>query len=209
MSTIIVYKRLQNSAGTGPNQFITLAPEERREGMKDAGQMLRAELALNSGSANDTDAEDRVTDVLDRLIAEKVGTLQTYDVRLEKDRINPVKYKIDGRRDKKGRYRLTHPDNLLSNDPNNAPKDDSQLTPQDKMKNGALRMDVGLDHAISAKNIFRMRMTVPRAAGNITSWNYLTDDINADVNQIEADPLNPVTKAQNYLISTFMFSRCR
>lgn len=202
MSTIIVYKR------TGTNAF-SLSAAERQEGMKDAGDLLRDALSEENGSANDTDAEDRVLSVLDELIKAKVTgslTLLAYDVRLEDDKDSPVLYKLDGQTDNMGRYKLTHPDNLTVNDPNNAPKSDAA---QDKKKNGKLLLDVGLDDLAKKKKVFKMRMTVPKSASNPANWIYLTGNINADINAIEQDLVNTNTKIQNYLISTFMFSRCR
>ncbi len=192
MSTIIVYKR----AGTNP---IALSPGERREGMKDTGDMLRDALSTPDGSANDTDADDRVKDVLDKLIGKLNSSSQTvYDVRFEESQLANIKYKLDGKIDRRGRYKLTHPTNI------GLPENQ-----QNQALNGKLRLDVGLDDHAPNKNIFKMRLTVPMAAANSGSWIYLTDDINGDVNIVEADPNDPITKTQNYLISTFMFSRCR
>lgn len=189
MSTIIVYKR----NGSNP---ITLTAAERQEGMKDAGDKLRIALSQSAGSTNDTDADDRIKDVIDGLIdAKNAANQNIYDVRFEENRLNPIKYKLEGKIDRRGRHILTHPDNI-------------GVAAPDLSKNGKLRLDVGLDDQISTKNIFKMRLTVPRSAGDSTSWIYLSNDINADLNVIETVP-NPATRVQNYLISTFMFSRCR
>jgi hypothetical protein len=182
VSTIIIYKR------NGNNSF-KLTDTERMEGMKDAGEKLREELAKDNGASNDSDADDRIKDVLDWLFTETnaAGKL-LYAVRFEENQADPVKYKLDGQMDERGRYLLKHP--------------------TDPRKNGRLRLDVGLDDRTSTKKIFKMRLTVPKSAADTTSWTYLSDDINADLVEI-AKEKDPSTKIENYLISTFMFSRCR
>ena len=183
MSTIVVYKR--NPANTNPP-----VPAERQAGMRDAGQMLRRELSDSFGAGNDTDAEDRVMSVLDDLIAEPKGMFpKVYDVRFEvKNGAIETSYKIDGAKDGKGRYQL--------------------IDAADARNTGKLLLDVGLDDVARKKNIFKMRMTVPRAAANDASWDYLSGQVNADLNEIEIGGPAP-NRVQNYLIATFMFSRCR
>ncbi|MDB5658055.1 MAG: hypothetical protein JWS10_670 [Cypionkella sp.] len=211
MSTIIVYKR------TG-NTMFALDAAERQNGMVDAGKKLRTALSASGGSVNDDDAEDRVRNVLDFLIAEKVPlstTQHLYDVRLEKSRISTVSYKLAGATDKRQRYILTHRDNLIVGDPNNAPKPDGLLTDADRAKNGKLKLDVGLDNLATANNVFKMRMTVPRAASDSNSWGYLSTDIYSDEKILESGVVTPplpaaiAEKIEGYLISTFTFSRCR
>lgn len=215
MSTIIVYKR------TG-NTMFALNAAERQNGMMDAGRKLRISLSIGLGSVNDDDAEDRVRDVLDFVISEKVPgfpNLQLYDVRLEESRniVPPgaAKYKLAGGIDKRMRYILTHIDNLIPGDPNNAPKADGTLNDADRAKNGKLKLDIGLDNLANANNVFKMRMTVPRAASDSNSWGYLSTDIYADEKTIEtgvapaALPAAVAEKIEGYLISTFTFSRCR
>lgn len=215
MSTIIVYKR------TG-NTMFALNAAERQNGMMDAGKKLRTSLSSGGGSANDDDAEDRVREVLDFIISEKVPglpNLQLFDVRLEESRgiVPPgtAKYKLVGGIDKRLRYLLTHVDNLIPGDPNNAPKPDGTLTDADRAKNGKLKLDIGLDNLANANNVFKMRMTVPRAAGDSNNWGYLSKDIYADEKTIETGavpaslPAAIAEKIEGYLISTFTFSRCR
>lgn len=206
MSTIIVYKR------TGLANF-ALDPFERQNGMLDAGSKLRTKLASFGGSANDDEAEDRVRDVLDRLISDMIPktALHQYEVRLEESRGTAPIYKIAGGIDNRQRYILTHKTNLAT-DPNNSPIPDNQLTAAQRALNGRLKLDIGLDNLANANNVYKMRVTVPRAAANSTSWGYLSTDIFQDAKAVEAGPIGPGTVAENiedYLISTFTFSRCR
>lgn len=206
MSTIIVYKR------TGQTNFV-LDAVERQNGMTDAGKLLRIALSASGGSGNDQDADDRVRKVFDKLISDMIPltALHQYEVRLEESRGTAPIYKIVGPTDGLKRYFLKHQSNLVAGDPNNTPIPDNQLTAAQKALNGKLKLDIGLDNFANSGNVYKMRVTVPRAAAVSASWGYLSTEIFQDEKAIEAAS-TAVTLAENiegYLISSFTFSRCR
>ena len=161
----------------------------RRAGMLDAGSRLR--IALGQGFSGAEEADEIIKGVLDALLASASGCQVLYELRSATPALDPIRYSIDKTPDNRGRYILT---NLADSN--------------DKKK---LRLEGVLDD--KPGKVFRMNVVVPHRANDSSSWSYLSTDINADLNEIEAPAPAPANlkpnEVKDYLISTFMFSRCR
>lgn len=170
------------ASGNPPTFMFSAA--ERRAGMMDFGSKLRAAFPA-SPITTPVQAEAVGKSVIDQLLANPA-----YKLRFELKTPGLVAYVIGPPNGGGGPYTLT----------NSANPGDTAL----------LNLMGRLDD--KGGSVFNMNFVVPRTATNSSSWDYLTTDLNTDLNAIEAAGGPPATMAehlQNYLISTFMFSRCR